>query len=246
VIPLRDANPIRQTPIITLALIIAYFATFAWELGILASAGNAALDAFITRWGVVPADLTAAWARGDYLSQQTATLVTSQFLHGSWQHLLFNMLFLWIFGNNVEDRFGRLGFLGFYLLGGVLAGISQVAIDPTSTVPTIGASGAIAATLGAYFVLFPRARVTSLVFLGFFYQLIDVPAVLVLGFWFALQLIDGLTALGVIQRGGGVAFFAHIGGFVVGAVMARIVLLVSERRRGTAAPPAPSAPPAVG
>ena len=103
------------------------------------------------------------------------------------------MLYLWIFGNNVEDRFGRLGFLGFYLLGGALAGLTQVAIDPTSTVPTIGASGAIAATLGAYFVLFPRARVTSLVFLGFFYQLIDVPAIIVLGFWFVLQLLDGLT-----------------------------------------------------
>ena len=107
------------------------------------------------------------------------------------------MLYLWIFGNNVEDRFGRAGFLGFYLLGGALAGLTQVAIDPTSTVPTIGASGAIAATLGAYFVLFPRARVTSLVFLGFFYQLIDVPAIIVLGFWFVLQLIDGLTSLGV-------------------------------------------------
>ena len=123
------------------------------------------------------------------------------------------------------------GFLGFYLLGGALAGLSQVAIDPTSTVPTIGASGAIAATLGAYFVLFPRARVTSLVFLGFFYQLIDVPAIIVLGFWFVLQLIDGLTSLGAIQSGGGVAFFAHIGGFVVGAVMARVVLLVAARRR---------------
>jgi membrane associated rhomboid family serine protease len=246
VIPLRDANPTRRTPLVTLSLVIACFVAFAWELGVLATGGSAALDAFITRWGVVPADLTAAWARGDYLSHETATLITSQFLHGSWPHLLFNMLFLWIFGNNVEDRFGRAGFLAFYLLGGALAGVSQVAIDPTSTVPTIGASGAIAATLGAYFVLFPRARVTSLVFLGFFYQLIDVPAIIVLGFWFALQLIDGLTALGVVQSGGGVAFFAHIGGFVVGAVMARIVLSVSARRHRPAAPPAPSVPPAVG
>ena len=182
----------------------------------MASGGELALDQFITKWGVVPADLVAAWNHGDYLSRETATLVTSQFLHGSWLHLLGNMLYLWIFGNNVEDRFGRLGFLAFYLFGGALAGLSQVAIDPTSTVPTIGASGAIAATLGAYFVLFPRARVTSLVFLGFFYQLIDVPAIIVLGFWFVLQLIDGLTQLGAIQAGGGVAFYAHIGGFVVG------------------------------
>ena len=237
-IPLRDANPTRRVPFVTLSIIIACFVVFAWELGVLASGGDAALDAFITRWGVVPADLAAAWGRGDYLSRETATLVTSQFLHGSWLHLLGNMLYLWIFGNNVEDRFGRLGFLGFYLLGGALAGVSQVAIDPTSIVPTMGASGAIAATLGAYFVLFPRARVTSLVFLGFFYQLIDVPAVIVLGFWFVLQLIDGLTALGITESGGGVAFFAHIGGFVVGALMARIVIPISGRLRRSATPSA--------
>lgn len=246
-IPLRDANPTRRTPLVTLSIIIACFVAFAWELGILASAGETALDTFITTWGLVPADLTAAWGRGDYLSRETATLVTSQFLHGGWPHLLGNMLYLWIFGNNVEDRFSHPGFLGFYLLGGALAGLSQVAIDPTSTVPTIGASGAIAATLGAYFVLFPRARVTTLVFLGFFYQLIDVPAIIVLGFWFVLQLINGLTALGIIQTGGGVAFFAHIGGFVVGALMARTFLIVSARRHRSAMPSPPSsAPPAVG
>ncbi|HEV7603591.1 MAG TPA: rhomboid family intramembrane serine protease [Candidatus Limnocylindrales bacterium] len=222
-IPLRDANPTRRTPLLTLAMVAACGIVFAWELGLMASGGETALDAFITRWGVVPADLTAAWGRGDVVSRETATLLTSQFLHGGWLHLLGNLLYLWIFGNNVEDRFGRVGFLVFYLLGGALAGLSQVAIDPTSTVPTIGASGAIAATLGAYVVLFPRARVTSLVFLGFFYQLIDVPALIVLGFWFVLQLIDGLTSLGVAQGGGGVAFFAHIGGFVAGAVVARVV-----------------------
>ena len=236
-IPLRDANPTRRTPHVTLALIVACFVAFAGELGILASGGEAALEAFITTWGVVPAELVAAWSRGDYLSQETATLITSQFLHGGWFHLLGNMLYLWIFGNNVEDRFGRLGFLGFYLLGGALAGLSQVAIDPTSTIPTIGASGAIAATLGAYFVLFPRARVTSLVFLGFFYQLIDVPAVIVLGFWFVLQLIDGLTSLGMVQTGG-VAFFAHIGGFVAGALVARALMVVAPRVRGPVTPPA--------
>jgi membrane associated rhomboid family serine protease len=224
VIPLRDANPTRRTPLVTLSLVIACFVVYAWELGLTASGGQAALDDFITKWGVVPADLVAAWRHGDYLSRETATLVTSQFLHGSWLHLLGNMLYLWIFGNNVEDRFGRAGFLAFYLLGGAFAGLAQVAVDPTSTVPTIGASGAIAATLGAYFILFPRARVTSLVFLGFFYQLIDVPAVIVLGFWFVLQLIDGLISLGAIQNGGGVAFFAHIGGFVIGAVMARVAI----------------------
>jgi len=237
VIPLRDANPTRRTPLVTLSLVIACFVVFAWELGLQASGGDSSLEAFITTWGVVPADLTAAWARGDYLSHETATLLTSQFLHGSWFHLLGNMLYLWIFGNNVEDRFGRAGFLGFYLLGGALAGLTQVAIDPTSTIPTIGASGAIAATLGAYFVCFPRARVTTLVFLGFFYQLIDVPAVIVLGFWFVLQLIDGILSLGTVQAGGGVAFFAHIGGFVVGALLARLLLRVSPGLRGSATPP---------
>jgi membrane associated rhomboid family serine protease len=220
--------------LVTLGLVIACFVGFAWELGLMASGGEAALEDFISKWGVVPADLTAAWGRGDYVSQQTATLITSQFLHGGWFHLLGNMLYLWIFGNNVEDRFGRVGFLVFYLAGGVLAGLSQVAIDPASTIPTIGASGAIAAVLGAYFVLFPRARVTSLVFLGFFYQLIDVPAIIVLGFWFVLQVIDGLASVGVTQTGG-VAVFAHIGGFVAGALAARIIVTWSTRRRRSAA-----------
>ncbi|MEA2632730.1 MAG: hypothetical protein QOE66_2949 [Chloroflexota bacterium] len=235
-IPLRDANPTRRTPLLTLAIVIACSIAFAWELGLTASGGQAALDAFITRWGLVPADLAAAWSRGDYLSRESATLLTSQFLHGGWLHLLGNMLYLWIFGNNVEDRFGRLGFLLFYLVGGVLAGLSQVAIDPSSPVPTIGASGAIAATLGAYLVLFPRARVTSLVFLGFFYQLIDVPAIIVLGFWFVLQVIDGLTSLDVTQGGGGVAFFAHIGGFLVGAIVARAAISAAGRLDGSATP----------
>jgi rhomboid family protein len=237
VIPLRDANPTRSTPYVTISLIVACFVVFAVELGVLASGGESAFEAFVTRWGLVPADLTASWHAGDYVSAQTATLVTSQFLHGSWFHLLGNMLYLWIFGNNVEERFGRVGFLVFYLLGGVLAGLSQVAVDPSSTVPTIGASGAIAATLGAYFVLFPRARVTSLVFLGFFYQLIDVPAIIVLGFWFVLQLIGGITSLGAVESGG-VAVFAHIGGFVAGALVARLLMVVRPRMRGPARPSA--------
>jgi membrane associated rhomboid family serine protease len=129
------------------------------------------------------------------------------------------VLYLWIFGNNIEDRLGRVLFVLFYLGGGVVAGLAQVAIDPDSTIPLIGASGAIAATLGAYFVLFPGARITTLVFLGFFYQLINVPAILVLGFWFLLQLLDGIGSLGM-ETGAGVAFFAHIGGFVAGALVA--------------------------
>ncbi len=223
-IPLRDANPTRRTPIVTLLLIVACFVVFAWELG-LSSTSEATLNAFILEWGVVPADLGDAWDRGDVFGQEVLTLFTSQFLHGGWLHLLGNMLYLWIFGNNVEDRLGRLRFIVFYLGGGVAAGLAQTAIDPGSDIPLVGASGAIAATLGAYLVLFPRARITTLVFLGFFYQLINVPAIVVLGFWFVLQLIDGLASLGVTSTGGGIAFFAHIGGFVAGALLARVFAL---------------------
>jgi len=178
-IPLRDANPTRRTPVVTLGLIVACFVVFAWELGLQATS-EAALNAFVTEWGVVPAELLAAWGSGQIVSQETATLVTSQFLHGGWLHLVGNMLYLWIFGNNIEDRLGRIVFLLFYLAGGGIAALAQVAVDPDSTVPLIGASGAIAATLGAYLVLFPGARITTLVFLGFFYQLINVPAIVVL------------------------------------------------------------------
>ena len=230
-IPLRDANPTRRTPIVTLALIGACFVVFAYELGRLGSGGMAALDAFATEWGIVPAQVTAAWSSGTDLGGEVLTLITSQFLHGGWLHLLGNMLFLWIFGNNIEDRLGRLRFLVFYLVGGTVAGLTQVAIDPDSAIPTIGASGAIAATLGAYLVLFPRARITSLVFLGFFYQLIDVPAVIVLVFWFVLQLIDGIASLGMTDATGGVAFFAHIGGFVFGALLGLVIRGVGRRGR---------------
>ena len=236
-IPLRDANPTRRTPVVTIGIVLACVVAFAYELGLLANGGEPALDRFVTAWGVVPADLTAAWGRGDFLSQETATLVTSQFLHGGWLHLVGNLLYLWIFANNIEDRLGRVAFLLFYLAGGVAAALAQVAVAPGSEIPTIGASGAIAATLGAYIVFFPRARITSLVFLGFFYQLIDVPAVIVLGFWFVLQLIDGFTSVGLVESNGGVAFFAHIGGFVAGALVARLVITFG---RGTGRPAAPA------
>ena len=220
-IPLRDANPTRRTAIVTLAIVLACGIAFGWEIGLLAR-GEAAFEAAITDWGVVPGRLTAAWERGEWLSGETLTLFSSQFLHGGWLHLLGNLLYLWIFGNNVEDRLGRLGFLVFYLTGGVIAAVAQVAIDPESPIPTIGASGAIAATLGAYLVFFPGAKVTSLIFLGFFYQLVRVPAAFLLVVWFGLQLLDGIGSLGATQ-GGGVAFFAHIGGFVFGAVVAWLV-----------------------
>jgi membrane associated rhomboid family serine protease len=222
-IPLRDSNPTRLTPVVTLSIILVCFFVFAWELGLQATS-EASLDAFVTAWGVVPAELLAAWGAGQFFSQETATLVTSQFLHGGWLHLLGNLLYLWIFGNNIEDRLGRVLFVLFYLGGGVIAGLTQTLIDPDSTIPLIGASGAIAATLGAYFVLFPGARITTLVFLGFFYQLIEVPAIVVLGFWFVLQLLDAIGSLGM-EVGAGVAFFAHIGGFAAGALVAWLMIV---------------------
>jgi rhomboid family protein len=232
VIPLRDANPIRHTPVVTLAIIAACVVVFVYQLGQMAQGGEAALERFVTQWGVVPAELVAALGAGAVPSQEAATLITSQFLHGSILHIGGNMLFLWIFGNNVEDAFGRLRFLAFYLIGGIVAALAQVAIDPDSTVPTIGASGAIAATLGAYLVLFPGARVTTAIFLVFFYQLIEVPAVVVLIFWFVIQLFSGLGSLGMGDAvTGGVAFFAHIGGFVFGAAVALVVRLSGGARR---------------
>ncbi|HEY0443593.1 MAG TPA: rhomboid family intramembrane serine protease [Candidatus Limnocylindrales bacterium] len=236
-IPLRDANPTRRTPLITVLLIAACFVAFAYELGVLASSGEPGLERFFAEHGVVPADVTSSIRAGRLLAWPEVGVLTSLFLHGSWLHLLGNMLYLWIFGNNIEDRLGRVAFLGFYLFGGVAAAAAQVAIAPDSGLPLIGASGAIAATLGAYVVLYPRAKILSLVFLGFFYQLIEVPALLVLGFWFVLQLIDGATSLGASSAQGGVAFFAHIGGFVAGALAAMAV-----RARG----PRPLRPATVG
>ena len=232
-IPLRDANPTRRTPVVTVSLIIACFVVFAGELFILWQGGETALNAFIDRWGTIPAQLTAAVQAGDWRSPAILAVFTSMFLHAGWLHLLGNMLYLWIFGNNVEDRMGRVLFLLFYLAGGVAAVAGQTLIDPASTEPMIGASGAIAAVLGAYLVLFPGARIQSLVFLGFFYQLIDVPAVIVLGFWFVLQVIDGIGSLGATDSTlVNVAFFAHIGGFVAGALVALPFRLRDRRRIG--------------
>jgi rhomboid family protein len=219
VIPLYDRNPTRRFPIVTVGLIVTCFIVFGLELTISMGGGDAALEAFFGQWGAVPAKVTAAVKAGDWLSPAILGIFTSMFLHGGWLHIIGNMLYLWIFGNNVEDRMGRLPYLAFYLVGGVAAALAQVAIDPGSEAPLVGASGAIAAALGAYLVLFPGARILSLVFLGFFYQLLEVPALLILGFWFVLQLVNGFAALGPETAQGGVAFFAHIGGFALGVVV---------------------------
>jgi rhomboid family protein len=236
VIPLYDRNPTRRRPIVTLGLIAACFAVFVYELSLtMGSGGDVALERFINDWGAVPSKITASLDAGRLASQATLGIFTSLFLHGGWLHLLGNMLYLWIFGNNVEDRLGRLPFLAFYLVGGAVAALAQVWIDPTSSAPLVGASGAIAAALGAYIVLFPRARILSLVFLGFFYQLLEVPALFILGFWFVLQLISGAASLGVETAQGGVAFFAHIGGFALGLVVG-VVLRSGQAVVGSRSP----------
>ncbi|MDP9378220.1 MAG: rhomboid family intramembrane serine protease, partial [Actinomycetota bacterium] len=156
------------------------------------------------------------------------TLFTSMFMHGSLLHIAGNMLFLWIFGNNIEDSMGRVKFLLFYLGGGVAALLAQVAIGPDAAVPTVGASGAVSAVLGGYLLLYPRARVVTAIFIVFFFTLIELPALLVLGFWFVQQLLFGYFDLNQPTGGGGVAYFAHIGGFVFG--MALIHLLAHRRK----------------
>jgi membrane associated rhomboid family serine protease len=182
--------------------------------------------------GAVPARIT------DPASHPLAftTLFTSIFLHGGWTHLIGNMLYLWIFGDNVEDALGHVGYIAFYLAAGVLAGVAQVAVAPQSTVPAIGASGAIAGVLAVYLVLYPTAPVRVLVPLGFFMRAVRLPAIIVLGMWFVLQLFNGAMSFGVqTMSTGGVAWFAHIGGFVVGLLVGAVARATRRRRR----PPPP-------
>ncbi len=232
-IPLRDANPTRRTPVVTAAIIIACFVVFAVELAVQATGGEDALSKLFETFGLVPSNLVDALQSGHLLDWSLVTLITYQFLHGGWLHIGANLLYLWIFGNNVEDRLGRPAYLTFYLAGGVVAGLAQVAIDPRSDTPLVGASGAIAAVLGAYAVLFPRARVLAIVFLVVFFQLTEVPSILVLGLWFVLQVIDGLASLGVEDVVGGVAIFAHIGGFVAGMLVGLLVRRARPRPLGS-------------
>jgi membrane associated rhomboid family serine protease len=228
VIPIRDANPTRRFPFVTLSLIALNVAAFLlWE-PIFGSPREQAL--FFYCHGAIPAEMTDLEAIPEVAQacggkSVLASIFTSMFLHGGWLHIIGNMLFLWVFGNNVEDRMNPAVFLGFYLLGGVVAAYAQVLPDIGSTVPLIGASGAVAAVLGAYIVMFPRARVLTLV-IFFFITAIELPAVVVLGLWFVLQALQGIGSLaGDI---GGVAWFAHIGGFLFGLLVA---LLFYRTRR---------------
>lgn len=220
-IPLRDDNPTRRTPVLTIALLGACVLVFLWQVSLPPEAARQAVYAF----GVTPAVLTGAARLPAEVAAVPAwlTVFTSMFLHGGWLHLIGNMLYLWIFGDNVEDDLGHGRFLLFYLLCGVAAVAAQAAPAPESTVPMIGASGAISGILGAYLVLHPRARVLVFIPLGLFSQLLRLPAMLVLGLWFGLQLLSSLGQ----ADGGGVAFRAHVGGFVAGLVLAPLM-----KRRG--------------
>ena len=220
-IPLRDENPSRTFPWVTLLLIGANVAVFLYEF----SLPPRALEILMLRFGAVPA---AVFSGSRVLPGRSplpyVTLVTSMFLHGSILHLAGNMLYLWIFGDNVEDRMGPLRFILFYLICGIAAAAIQIAARPDSTAPLVGASGAIAGVLGAYALLFPGARVQTLVFLFIFVRMIELPALFVLGAWFLMQLLSVPSS-----QGTGVAFFAHIGGFLAGMIlMAGFV-----RRRGS-------------
>ncbi|MCB2192116.1 MAG: rhomboid family intramembrane serine protease [Deltaproteobacteria bacterium] len=213
-IPIRDDNPIQGTPYITLGLIALNVLVYLYQLVLPAQQELI----FVYRYGVVPALITGQVPVPEPLAgvPQPLTLLTAVFLHGGFFHLAGNMLYLWIFGNNIEDRLGPVRFVLFYLLGGVLASLAHVLVDPSSQLPMIGASGAIAAVLGAYFLLYPRANVVVLIWFFFFVQLIRVPAVIVLGLWFLFQVLG--------SGGPGVAWMAHIGGFVVGLVLIRFFL----------------------
>ncbi|MEB3330605.1 MAG: rhomboid family intramembrane serine protease [Candidatus Sericytochromatia bacterium] len=219
-LPLHDENPRRGTPWVTYALLLANVLVFAHQITLPASL----VETHLTRWGVVPCELLGALrhlgAPGSL--PEVATLLTSMFLHGGWLHIGGNMLFLYIFGDNIEDELGPGRYLTFYVGCGVLASLAQVAAGPASTVPTVGASGAVSGVLGAYMVLHPTARIVTLLFLGFFITRARIPAFLFLGLWFGLQAVQGLAALSTHQAaaGGGVAWFAHLGGFAAGVLVA--------------------------
>lgn len=206
--PIRDHNPSNRTPFVTWALIAINVVVFLSYFPSL-SASDRQLMAFFDTWALVPAEVLSG---GDGY-----TLVTSMFLHGGWMHLIGNMLFLWIFGDNLEDLLGHLRFLAFYLASGLAAAAGQIIAGPGSTIPMVGASGAIAGVMGGYLLFFPRARIDILVIIVILIRIFTVPAWLMLGLWFGLQLFNGLA---MDVAGGGVAYWAHAGGFVAGVVLA--------------------------
>ncbi len=216
--PLWDEMPTRRIPVITIVLIIINALVYYYQSFVVADSIK-----FIYAFGLIPYELSQGVDLVPYgPSPIHLTILSSMFMHGSLIHLIGNMLYLWIFGNNIEDYLGKLGFPVFYFLTGIIAALGQILISPQSEVPMIGASGAVAGVLGAYFILYPRSRITTLIFFGFFIRLIKMPALFVLGLWIVFQLVYGLSNLSLSEANSGVAYFAHIGGFVGGMVLIKL------------------------
>jgi membrane associated rhomboid family serine protease len=227
--PIQDSVPSRSVPVVTRALILINVVVFFFEL----SLSRESIIQLFYLFGVVPARFTdPEWAAsigfpiGSYWS-----LLTHQFLHGGWLHIVANMWTLWIFGDNVEDRMGPLRFIIFYLVCGVLAALTQVLVTPDATIPSVGASGAIAGVLGAYLLFFPTARLIVLIPILFFPFFFELPAVIFLVLWFFIQLFSGTAMLARPQQVGGIAFWAHIGGFIAGMLLCRFFVRRPVRRR---------------
>ena len=222
-IPLKDDIPSYRAPIVTVALIslncLIYFYLASW---------GKEFQLAMIKWGAIPYELT----HGQELTPDLAfsiplSLFSSMFMHGGFFHLAGNMLYLWIFGDNVEDKLGHIKFFIFYILCGLAAALTHILTTPNSQIPMVGASGAIAGVLGAYMIRFPGARILTLIFFGFFVRIVRIPALFVLGFWFILQLLYGLPSLGSV--GGGVAWFAHIGGFLAGIFLFKFFKVLSPQ-----------------
>jgi len=208
-IPLKDEIKTHRVPVVNYVLILINVAVFIYQF-----VNSAQMEAIVSQNALIPVNVTA-----NFSFDALRSLVTSMFMHAGWVHLLGNMLYLWIFGDNVEDRLGHIGYIIFYLAGGLAAAFVHILFNPQSIVPTVGASGAIAAVLGAYLVFYPKARVYTFIPIGFWARLRMLPAAVVLGLWFVLQLFSGFATLDVGSDVGGTVFWAHIGGFVFGVLM---------------------------
>ena len=218
-LPLRDEIPTKRVPIITIIIILLNCLVYFYQFFMIKD-----LHYFVYSYGLIPYEITKGVSLVPSVSTPIQlTVFSSMFMHGSLVHLAGNMLYLWIFGNNVEDFLGKLRFIIFYVLSGIFAALGQIIVSPNSTVPMIGSSGAIAGVLGAYLILFPRARITTLVFFGFFIRLVKLPAIFFLGRWIIYQFLYGLTELSLSGGGAGVAWFAHIGGFVGGIILIKLL-----------------------
>jgi len=226
-IPISDSMPVRRFPLVNLTLIALNIIVFLYEL----SLPTRALDRFVAAWAVIPSNVLLALA--DPLGVAPSvwlTLVTSQFLHGGWAHIIGNMLFLWVFGDNIEEALGHFTYIVFYLLAGVAAALVQVIVMGPSRIPTVGASGAIAGVLGAYLILYPTARIGILLPFFLIMWTINLPAILVIGWWFVQQFFYGIGSLAA-EVSSGIAFWAHIGGFIAGLIMILPFIGRARRRR---------------